>query len=61
MAELETQLIIAKEINYLNDSDLAPLLIILDDLRKMAKSLNSSLSHISDNGKRKTENKIRSK
>jgi four helix bundle protein len=60
MAELETQLIIAKEINYLSDADLSLLLALVDDLRKMAKGLTSSLSPITENRKRKTENESRS-
>ncbi|MDD2901355.1 MAG: four helix bundle protein [Syntrophales bacterium] len=43
LAELETQLIIANEINYLISDELDPLLITLDDIRKMIKSLASSL------------------
>lgn len=61
MAELETQLIIAREIRYLTEKELSFFLDLLDDLRKMAKGLSGRLSHISENGrpnlgKRKTEN-----
>ena len=42
LAEMETQLIIAKEINYLAQEELNPLLLKIDHIRKMAKaSLNS--------------------
>ncbi|MDI6853804.1 MAG: four helix bundle protein [Deltaproteobacteria bacterium] len=41
--ELETQLIIAKEINYLTGAELNPLLIALDRIRKMIRSLAGKL------------------
>jgi four helix bundle protein len=41
--ELETQLIIAKEIDYLRAGELNPLLSNIDIIRKMIKSLSSSL------------------
>ena len=43
LAELETQLIIAEKINYINSGDLAPFLNSLDIIRKMIKSLSNSL------------------
>ena len=43
LAELETQLIIAKEIEYLTGENLIPLLTDLDVIRKMIKALASSL------------------
>jgi four helix bundle protein len=42
-AELETQLIIAKEINYLTADELNPLLSTLDIIRKMLRALSNSL------------------
>jgi four helix bundle protein len=42
-AELETQLIIAKEIDYLNEEQLNPLIERLDIIRKMLKSLAKTL------------------
>jgi four helix bundle protein len=42
-AELETQLIIAKEIDYLNEEQLNPLIERLDIIRKMIKSLAKTL------------------
>jgi four helix bundle protein len=56
LAELETQLIIAKEINYLEVKELRPLLMTLDEIRKMVRGLIDSLSRTTENGKRKTEN-----
>jgi four helix bundle protein len=44
IAEIETQLIIAKEISYLTDNELTPLLAILDRIRKMTKSLSKSIA-----------------
>ena len=38
-AELETQLIIAKEIKYLTGEELDPLAFTLDRVRKMIRSL----------------------
>ncbi|MEW6658887.1 MAG: four helix bundle protein [Thermodesulfobacteriota bacterium] len=43
LAELETQLIIAQKIGYINDGNLDPLLITIDVIRKMIKALSSSL------------------
>jgi len=44
MAELETQLIIATEIGYVNTGELDHLLSRIDTIRKMAKSLSKSLA-----------------
>lgn len=44
LAEIETQLIIAKEINYLSSEELNPLLSILDRIRKMTKGLSKTLT-----------------
>jgi four helix bundle protein len=44
LAELETQIIIAKEIGYLTTEELSPLLGRVDIVRKMVKSLSKSLS-----------------
>jgi four helix bundle protein len=43
LAEVETQLIIAKEINYLAQEELNPLLIKIDHIRKMTKALLNSI------------------
>ena len=43
LGELETQLIIAKEIDYLTIEELNPLLGSLDRIRKMIKSLSNSI------------------
>ncbi len=43
LAELETQVIIAKEIGYLTGENLIPLLADMDVIRKMIKALASSL------------------
>jgi four helix bundle protein len=43
VAEVETQLIIAREIDYVSNGEINPLLILLDDIRKMAKALANSL------------------
>jgi len=43
LAEVETQLIIAKEINYLAPEELNPFLIKIDHIRKMAKALLNSI------------------
>jgi len=43
LAELETQLIIAQEIDYLTKEELKPLIVALDDIRKMIKSLALTL------------------
>ncbi|MCX5892996.1 MAG: four helix bundle protein, partial [Deltaproteobacteria bacterium] len=42
LAELETQLIIAKEIGYLTGENLIPLLTNIDVIRKMIKALARS-------------------
>jgi four helix bundle protein len=44
VAEIEIQLIIAKEINYLIESEMEPLMAIIDRLRKMTKGLIKSIS-----------------
>ena len=43
LAEVETQLIISNEINYLIGEELSSLLIDLDVIRKMIKALSNSL------------------
>ena len=43
VAEVETQLIIAKEVTYLNFEELNPLLERIDHIRKMLKGLSNSL------------------
>jgi four helix bundle protein len=43
VAEVETQLIIAKEINYLTEGELTPLSNSLDVMRKMLRALAASL------------------
>jgi four helix bundle protein len=43
LGELETQLIIAREIDYLTEEQLTPLLERLDIIRKMLKSLANTL------------------
>jgi four helix bundle protein len=43
LAEAETQLIIAKEIDYLTNEELNNLLLKIDHIRKMAKALLNSL------------------
>jgi four helix bundle protein len=43
VAEIETQLIIAKEIAYLTQEELASLLATLDRMRKMTKGLSKSI------------------
>jgi four helix bundle protein len=43
LSEAETQLIIANEIDYLNISELNPLLDSIDIIRKMIRSLSVSL------------------
>ena len=42
LAELETQLIIAEKIGYINPDELGPFLSSIDVLRKMIKSLSNS-------------------
>ncbi len=44
VAELETHLIIAKEIEYMNSEELDPLLSLLDRIRKMIKGLSGSIT-----------------
>jgi four helix bundle protein len=44
LAELETQLIIAKEIEYLTQNELDALLSPLDRIRKMIKGLSKGIS-----------------
>jgi four helix bundle protein len=44
LAEIETQLIISKEINYLGDDELIPLIGDLDIIRKMVKALAKCLT-----------------
>ncbi|MGA8141477.1 MAG: four helix bundle protein [Desulfobaccales bacterium] len=44
LSELETQLIIAKEIEYLSQEDLDPFLATLDRTRKMIKGLAKGIS-----------------
>lgn len=43
ISELETHLIISQKIEYLSQDELDPLLIKLDDFRKMLKSLSTRL------------------
>ncbi|MHB8067549.1 MAG: four helix bundle protein [Desulfobaccales bacterium] len=43
LAELETQLIISKEIDYLNNEELDPLLVTIDDIREMIRYLALTL------------------
>ena len=47
VAETETQLIIAKEINFLRNDELEPLLVTVDRIRKMLKGLSKSIGTIS--------------
>jgi four helix bundle protein len=47
VAETETQLIIAKEINFLGNDELEPLLVTVDRIRKMLKGLSKSIRTIS--------------
>jgi four helix bundle protein len=47
VAETETQLIIAKEINFLRNDELEPLLVTVDRIRKMLKGLSKSIRTIS--------------
>ncbi len=44
LAEIETQLIISKKINYLGDDELIPLINDLDVIRKMVKALARCLN-----------------
>jgi four helix bundle protein len=43
LGEVETQLIIAKEINYLNEADLEPLQSPIIDIREMILSLSKKI------------------
>jgi len=43
LAELETQLIIANEVTYLDSDKLTPFLAALDNIRKMLRALSNSL------------------
>lgn len=43
ISELETHLIISEKIEYLSQDELDPLIIKLDDFRKMIKSLSNKL------------------
>ncbi len=43
LAELETQVIIAKEIGYLDSADMDRLSVSMDTIRKMIKALSGSL------------------
>jgi four helix bundle protein len=45
LSVLETQLIIAQEIRYLTAEELDPLLISIDNIRKMLRALSQSLKH----------------
>ena len=56
LAEIETQLIIAKEIGYLSETILPDLLKTTDRIRKMVRSLSNSLKATTENRKPKTEN-----
>jgi len=44
VAEIETQLIIAKEINYLTEAEVEPFMAIIDRLRKMTRGLIKSIN-----------------
>jgi four helix bundle protein len=43
LAEIETQLIIAREINFLGNEETDPLLETIDRIRKMIKGLSTSI------------------
>jgi four helix bundle protein len=43
LAELETQLILSKEISYMTSEELNPLLTALDRIRKMIKGLSKGI------------------
>jgi len=43
LAEIETQLVIAKEVGYINEQEFAPFLPSIDTIRKMIRSLSKSL------------------
>jgi four helix bundle protein len=44
VAEIETQIIIAREINFLSDEETEPLLATIDRIRKMIKGLSMSIN-----------------
>jgi len=44
LGELETQLIIAKEINYITSEELGPMVANLDRIRKMIRSLYRNIN-----------------
>jgi four helix bundle protein len=44
VAEIETQLIIAKEINYLTEAEVEPFMASIDRLRKMTRGLIKSIN-----------------
>jgi four helix bundle protein len=44
LAEVETQLIIAREINFLGSQEVEPLLFNIDRIRKMIKGLSKSIT-----------------
>ena len=44
LAEIETQLIITREINFLGSEETEPLLVTIDRIRKMIKALSKSIA-----------------
>ena len=44
LAEIETQLIITREINFLGSEETEPLLLTIDRIRKMIKALSKSIA-----------------
>ena len=44
LAEIETQLIITREINLLGNEETEPLLVTIDRIRKMIKALSKSIA-----------------
>ena len=44
LAELETQILLAQRLNYLAETDITPVLLKTDELGKMLKGLQKSLS-----------------
>jgi four helix bundle protein len=58
-AELETQLIIAREIDYLSVGESTFLLTILERIMKMLKKLSLSIGYYNTYEKRKTKNEKR--
>jgi four helix bundle protein len=44
LAEIETQLIIAREIKFLANEETGPLLLTIDRIRKMTKALSKSIN-----------------